>query len=320
MRGLKRLGIIKFVSRHLYDISGTSEQSVSQHVKRLEAKLRLYVSLRTRVKEYRQSHPGIGLRKLYDQLNPEGIGRDKFIDVMQTMGMQLAYKRNPQKTTIPGFLRFANKIKGILIWKENQVWQTDITYYPIRLETYYIIFIIDIYTKYIKSYKVSKSMHAYHNVECLRQAIKESGKIDGLIHHSDCGAQFTSIDYLNLLTDNAITISMGVKGQDNAYAERINGIIKNEYLKYRKIETYKQLKRWTKQAVQHYNTIRIHRNLPKGMSSKKFKEKLLSLTDQERPKVIVYADGNSAARKDPVFLSSLTKKDLQDHICPIKWN
>ena len=128
MRGLKCLGIIKFVSRHLYDVSGTSEQSVSQHVKRLEAKLRLYVSLRRRVKEYRQSHPGIGLRKLYDQLNPEGIGRDKFIDVMQTMGMQLAYKRNPQKTTIPGFLRFPNKIKGILIWKENQVWQTGKTY------------------------------------------------------------------------------------------------------------------------------------------------------------------------------------------------
>ena len=89
------------------------------------------------MKEYRQSHPGIGLRKLYDQLNPEGIGRDKFIDVMQTMGMQLAYKRNAQKTTIPGFLRFPNKIKGMLIWKENQVWQTDKTYFPIRLETYY---------------------------------------------------------------------------------------------------------------------------------------------------------------------------------------
>ena len=80
------------------------------------------------MKEYRQSHPGIGLRKLYDQLNPEGIGRDKFIDVMQTMVMQLAYKRNAQKTPIPGFLRFPNKIKGILIWKENQVWQTGKTY------------------------------------------------------------------------------------------------------------------------------------------------------------------------------------------------
>lgn len=320
MRGLKDLGVISFISRQLYAIAGTSEQAVSQYVKRLEIKLELYVKLRTMVKEYRRLHPGVGLRKLYDQLKPKGIGRDRFIDVMQAMGMQLDRKQNPRKTTIPGFLRFPNKIKGLLIWKEDQVWQTDITYFPIRLETYYIIFIIDIYTKYIKSYEVSKSMHAYHNLVCLNRAIKKTKDVHGLIHHSDCGAQFTSINYLNLLMDNKIHISMGVKGQDNAYAERINGIIKNEYLKFRKIETFKQLKRWTKQAVHHYNTMRIHRNLPKGMSPVKFKEKLVSLNDQERPKVIVYADGNSAARKDQVFLSSLTKKDLQDHICPIKWN
>jgi len=111
---------------------------------------------------------------------------------------------------------------------------------------------------------------------------------------------------------------MAGKGQDNAYAERINGTIKNEYLVYREIKNYSQLSRWTKQAVLHYNTVRQHSYLPKGMTPESFTEKLVSLDYQERPKVIVYTDGNSAIREDQVFLNSITKKDRQAHICPIK--
>ena len=298
--------MLSFVSRVLYDVVGVSEQSVSQQMRRRLEKLNQYITLRLLVLEYRRSHPGSGLRRIYEQLSPPGIGRDRFIDQMGLLGLELEGKRNLKKTTIPGFLRFPNLISGMLVWRENQVWQTDITYYCVKLETYYLIFIIDVYTKYIKSYKVSESLHAYHNLVCLKKAIKENrGKIKGLIHHSDRGAQFTSIEYLNLLMDNDIKVSMAGKGQDNAYAERINGTIKNEYLRYRKIENFVQLKRWTKQAVLHYNTIRYHKHLPKGMSPSDFEEKLVSLTYQERPKVIVYADGNKAIREDHVFLLSL---------------
>jgi transposase InsO family protein len=298
-----------------------SEQAISQYAKRQSLKMSYYLELRCLVLEYRKSHPGSGLRRIYDQLSPSGVGRDRFIQTMQDMGMDLRRKKNSRRTTIPGFLRFPNLIQGMLVWRENQVWQTDITYYTIRLDTYYLIFIIDVYTKYIKSYKVSKSLHAYHNLNCLSQAIKANkANVKGLIHHSDRGVQFTSIEYLELLMNNDIHISMGEKGQDNAYAERINGTIKNEYLNYRKIESFDQLKRWTKQAVFHYNTVRHHKHLPKGMSPTDFTEKLLTLSYQERPKVIIYADGNNAIREDYVFLNSITKKDRQAHICPIKVN
>lgn len=266
-------------------------------------------------------HPGSGLRKVYTQLKPSGIGRDRFIAAMQSMGMQLVAKVNQKRTTIPGHLQFPNLIKGLLVYRENHVWQSDITYYSINLETYYLIFIIDIYTKLIVGYKASSSMHAYHNLVCLKKAIKENVRnIKGLIHHSDRGVQFTSIEYIEKLVTNDIRISMASKGQDNAYAERINRTIKEEYLRYRKITTFAQLKRWTKQAVQHYNEIRLHKNLPQGMTPKDFKEKLVYLSYQERPKVIVYADGNKAIREDKVFLNSLAKKDRQDHICPIVIN
>lgn len=316
---MKALGIIDIVFRLLYDVAGTSEQAVSQHRKSTQKKYRYYLELRSLVEQYRKSHPGSGLRRIYDQLGPLGIGRDRFITSMKAMGMQLFVKPNRKRTTIPGFLRFPNLIKGLLVWRENHVWQTDITYFTVRLETYYLIFIIDIYTKFIKSFKVSRSLHAYNNLACLKQAIKNNrGRLKMLIHHSDRGSQFTSIEYLNALMDNGIKISMAGKGQDNAYAERINGTIKNEYLEYREIKNYSQLLRWTKQAVLHYNTVRQHSYLPKGMTPESFTEKLVSLDYQERPKVIVYTDGNSAVREDNVFLNSITKKDRQAHICPIK--
>ncbi len=199
------------------------------------------------------------------------------------------------------------------------MWQTDITYFFIGLDTYYLIFIIDVYTKVIKAHKASASLHAYHNLVCLKQAIKATKNIKELIHHSDRGCQFTSLEYLNTLHSHKISISMSEKGQDNAYAERVNGIIKNEYLRLREIKSYRSLIRWTNQAVKHYNTIRIHRNLPNKQSPIDFSEKLVLLSYQERPKVIIYADGNKAIREDKVFLNSFSKKDLQAHNCPIKF-
>lgn len=319
MLDMKELGILEFKKKLLYEVVGVSAQAVYKYVKRSAMQLKYYLELRILVIEYQRTHPGAGLRRVYDQLSPSGIGRDKFIAQMQQMGLGYERIKNPKKTTIPGFLRFPNLIKGMLVWRSNQIWQTDITYFEIGLKTYYIIFLIDVYSKYIKAYKVSETMHAYHNLVCLKQAIKANkDDIQGLIHHSDRGAQFTSIEYINELLENDIRISMASKGQDNAYAERINGTIKNEYLVYRDIKSFKQLKRWTKQAVVHYNTVRYHGNLPKSMTPSDFENKLLSLSYQERPKVIVYADGNKAIREDFVFLNSLTKKDRQDHVCPMK--
>lgn len=108
-----------------------------------------------------------------------------------------------------------------------------------------------------------------------------------MIHHSDRGSQYGSKAYVKILNDSGIKISMGLKAQDNAYAERINGTIKNEYLKLWNINDYKDLKIKTRKAVKHYNTKRGHSNLPNDFSPNQFEKLLLNLSIQERPTVII---------------------------------
>lgn len=174
-----------------------------------------------------------------------------------------------------------------------QLWQTDITYILVDGRYYYLTFIIDVYTKEVKGYAVSNHMRAEANIEALKMAFRHSpSKLERLVHHSDRGSQYVDKDYQKLLIQKGIYISMGLQAQDNAYAERINGTIKNEYLKYRAINDFKGLIKHARQAVKHYNEKRPHNHLPKRATPTQFTKDLLDLNDQDRPTVIVYAEGN----------------------------
>jgi transposase InsO family protein len=203
------------------------------------------------------------------------------------------------------------------VWDKNRVWQTDITYYEVKGKFFYLTFIIDIYTKVITGYQVSDHRRAEANLKALKKALKQAGQVTGLIHHSDRGSQFVNKKYRDLLTQYQIHISMGLIAQENAYAERINGIIKNEYLQFKEINSYTNLKKEVKQAVNHYNEKRIHRHLPGKQSPQQFEKQLLHLNTQSRPKVIVYTEGNSKIR------AALSRPDFnpetepQVHVCPM---
>jgi hypothetical protein len=286
----------------------------------MEIKAESYQRIRISVKNYKEKHPGCGLYKLYDQLNPQGLGRDKFVDLLQLWGYGIKKHFKPYKTTIPGYLRFPNLIEGLLLTGLNQVWQTDITYYNVGLQHCYIIFIIDVYSQLIVSYKVSETMHATNNLICLKQGIKSRG-IDSkseLIHHSDAGTQFTSLKYMNELERRGIYMSMGQRGQDNAYVERLNGIIKLEYLDYRIIETFRDLRKWTKQAVSHYNNERINNALTGKQSPKMFEKKLKEMNENKRPKIILYSKGNYELKNDRQYLRDLVITNGSRIVCPIK--
>ncbi|QTY26459.1 integrase core domain-containing protein [Flavobacterium sp. CS20] len=110
---------------------------------------------------------------------------------------------------------------------------------------------------------------------------------------------------------------MGLKAQDNAYAERINGTIKNEYLKLWNINDYKDLKIKTRKAVKHYNTKRGHSNLPNDFSPNQFEKLLLNLSTQERPTVIIYADGNYKVKVASSHHDFITQERPLAHNCPI---
>lgn len=269
--------------------------------------------------DLRREHPGCGVEKMYYTLNPDWLGRDKFIELFMSLGYRVAKQKNYTRTTFPVSSRYKNLIQGMMIRDKNMVWQTDITYYPIGDRFYYIVFILDVYTKRILGYQASDHLRAEANINALKMALKNKiGHVNQLIHHSDRGSQYVYNEYTELLNGKGIFISMGDKAQDNAYAERINGIIKNEYLKHWEIKDLPDLQRKLVKAVNHYNTKRIHNELPGKRTPKVFEDYLIHLDSQNRPTVIIYADGNykiKAASSRPDFKP---KAEPRAHICPIE--
>lgn len=238
--------------------------------------------------ELRSEHPGCGVEKMYDTLQPDFMGRDRFIEYFMELGYRVKKNKNYIRTTVPTHLKYPNIIEGTYVNRPNHVWQSDITYFHLNGRFYYIVFIIDVYTRIIKGYQVSDNMRAEANIKALKMAFKEKGEnLEGLVHHSDRGGQYVDKQYLKLLQDHGIEVSMGLKAQDNAYAERINGTIKNEYLKRWNINDFKSLRTRLKKAVNHYNEKRIHRNLPGKQTPTSFERNLLSLSKSERPLVYI---------------------------------
>lgn len=304
----------------VYQISGVSKQAVHQYNQRTNKGQLQFNELIVQVDEIRNVHPGCGLEKLYDMLQPSWLGRDKFISIFMDLGYRVRKNKNYKRTTFPSVTRYPNLIEGLLVWDKNRVWQTDITYYEVNGQFFYLTFIIDIYTKVIIGYQVSDHMRAEANLQALKMALKQSGEVAGLIHHSDRGSQFTDKEYRDLLTHHQIHISMGLIAQENAYAERINGTIKNEYLRFKSINSYLDLKKEVKKAVQHYNEKRIHRHLPGKQSPRQFENQLLHLCTQNRPKVIVYTEGNSKIRSASSRPDFYPETEPQVHVCPMVTN
>lgn len=305
----------------LYQQAGTSKQAFSQQQKRLEEFEQRLSNLIIEADILRSEHPGCGVEKMYFVLKPDWLGRDRFVDVFMDLGYRIRKIRNHVRTTIPVSSKYLNLIEGMIVMDKNQIWQTDITYYRIKEQYYYLVFILDVYTKQIIGFSVSDHLRAEANIKALNMAINNcESQTNNIIHHSDRGSQYIANSYLGILNAHGFHISMGNRAQDNAYAERVNGTIKNEYLKKWDPCNFTSLKRLTKKAVNNYNCKRPHDSLPKRMSPNDFSKNLVYLSDQNRPKVIIYAEGNyeiKAASSRPDFRPKIEPRAL---ICPIKLN
>lgn len=298
----------------LYRTIGISKQAVHRKIHRqtiFEKKLEVLLS---EVESLRAVHPGCGVEKMYHTLQPRFIGRDKFIELFMRLGFRLKKRRNYRKTTIASKLYYPNIIKGLSIDSPNTIWQSDITYIEVGKRFYYAVFIIDVYTKEIVGYKVSDHMRATANVQALTEAIKQYGAPK--IHHSDRGSQYIYKDYIALLKKHNAKISMGLIAQDNAFAERINRTIKEEYLSHWQIGSLAQLQRMVKKAVIHYNTKRIHNNIARK-TPEYFRKYVVSLPKQERPMVDIYTDEKN--KIEGVSNTPNFKQELpQAYNCPKK--
>lgn len=268
----------------LYKVIGVSKQAVYQYQKRQVIFNNQLSQLVLEADDLRLDHPGCGVEKMYTILKPSFIGRDRFIETMMGLGYRIKKVKNYKRTTIAGKKFYPNLIKGLQVSKPNMVWQSDITYFPLNGQHYYGVFIIDVYTKKIVGYKVSDNMRGQANVATLKMSLKENKAPE--IHHSDRGSQYTYDKYVAILKANNTKISMSYSGLDNAYAERINRTIKEEYLSYWKINTFNQLKRSVQKAVENYNTVRTHKHLPK-MSPNVFEEYWSKLSTENRPIITI---------------------------------
>lgn len=247
----------------VYHVADICRQSFHNWLDNQLHKKEMYGQLLPLIREIRVEHPGMSSRVMYHLLNPDKIGRDKFIEWSNNQGFRLERKRNPIRTTNSlGVTRFKNKVKGLIINRANQVWVSDITYYRIGERFYYITFIMDNYSKKIVGFHCSRSLKTQHTtIPALLMALKKYDNKKSLILHSDGGGQYYSKAFIEITKQANIINSMTEENAENNHAERINGTIKNQYLSYYMPTNFKELTTQVKRAVNNYNKERPHQSL-----------------------------------------------------------
>ena len=273
----------------LYEGIGISKQAVHQYARRQALFDHRLLALICEADDIRRDHPGCGVEKMYYTLKPDFIGRDRFVEIFMQLGYRLKRKKNYRRTTIAGKIYYSNKIKGLEINAPSVVWQSDITYYRVGDQFYYAVFIVDVYTKKIVGHQVSDHMRATANLKALKMALKENRAPK--FHHSDRGSQYIYKTYTDLLKSCSTSISMALSAQDNAYAERINRTIKEEYLDHWKPESFNQLRSQVKKAVSNYNNKRSHDHLEKR-NPEDFINYWSSLKPEKRPVITIFDNEN----------------------------
>ena len=174
-------------------------------------------------------------------------------------------KKYSSRTTnsLHRFYKYHNIIKDFKVSRPNQIWVSDITYIRTIKGFCYLALITDAYSRKIVGYDLSNSLELSGCVRALNKALYKAKNIDGLIHHSDRGIQYCSNVYTQILKRHKISISMTEDNHcyENAIAERINGILKDEFYLDQTFTDVDHAKRATKNAINLYNQVRLHLSL-----------------------------------------------------------
>lgn len=245
--------------------------------------------------QVRELHPGMGLRTMYDILKPEGIGRDAFTNIGFNYGFRLIAYKNPVRTTFSSpYSRYKNLLVDKKLDNINQLWTSDITYFNVGETVFYIVLIMDVYSRKILGYTVADNMRAENNCTALKMAFKARNQTQfkELIHHSDRGGQYISSNYTEMLNDAQIKISMCNEVHENAHIERVNGTVKNQYLRYRRITNFTELKIQLKKTIDAYNISKPHGALDKK-SPDSFEQYIKELNIKNRPKLPIWTCNES---------------------------
>ena len=257
------------------------------------------------------------------------VGRDRFADIIDRYNLKVRLKVRKPRTTdsTHGLPTFPNIVKDFIPTGPNQLWVSDITYITIWVDEYHYIFcylslILDAYTEEIVGWSVGRTLETKYPVAALNMALKRiEGKNDiSLIHHSDRGCQYASSEYVQLLKEHNIRISMTETGdpKENAKAERINNTMKNELLKGKRFTNIQQVIDAVDKAVDFYNNERPHMSIGMMTPSKAavyegvlekvwtsyrenaIKEKRAALENPEKPLPLSIGQGSPSGLLPPV--------------------
>lgn len=219
------------------------------------------------VKQERKSLRRLGTRKLYEKLYEPlrdlGVGRDRLFAILKANHMHIVAKRQYQVTTnsFHRFRKHSNLVEGLEINRPEQVFVSDITYVGSSEHPMYLALVTDAYSKRIMGYNVSNSLNASGAVAALEMGLKNRRyKKEELIHHSDRGIQYCGNDYQQLLEKHSIKCSMTEKYDpyQNAVAERVNGILKQEFLEGILVADLELMKKIVEESIELYNQKRPH--------------------------------------------------------------
>lgn len=254
----------------LFGKSRQAHYKQTQHEEKLVMKNAIIIK---RVKEIRSDMPRIGTRKLYyllaGTIQDHGIeiGRDSLFNLLSLYGMLVNKRKKHKRITTDSnhpFWKYPNLIRDVIVNRPNMLWVSDITYITLSGGYCYLSLVTDAYSRKIVGWKLHPTLEKAGPLDALNMAL--ATRIDDLdynnqlIHHSDRGMQYCCHDYIYLLTENNITISMTEMGDpyENAIAERINGILKTEFGLGNSFRSHDAANKIVTKSIMIYNEKRPH--------------------------------------------------------------
>ncbi len=216
--------------------------------------------------------PRTGCRKMHGEVNRqlilrkiEPIGRDRFFEILRERDLLIKRKRRTVFTTdsYHRFRTYKNRLKNAIITKPNQAWVADITYLRIKNDFCYLFLLTDDYSRKIVGYNVSKDLSVMGAQKALKMASKQANGAEAIIHHSDRGIQYCCDAYVKQMKKHKMQISMTEVNHcyENAKAERVNGILKQEFYLNEVLPNYKSACKMVTEVIKIYNNNRWHQAL-----------------------------------------------------------
>jgi transposase InsO family protein len=276
--------------KDMYSVAGISKQALWKHNQREDLVFSRSSEVVSLIKQARRKHRRMGCRTIfYKTKGKASVGRDIFEQIGFANGFRLKRKRNARKTTWGQRIEiYPNLIEGTILNNINQAWQSDIFYIDIEGITYYGVTILDVYSRRLLALHLSRSLAAPQLIVALKKALRDRAGHDltKCILHSDRGSQYISESYKDLVRSKGMRLSMAKLPQENAYVERVQGTLKNDYLYANELKI-NNIKQQIIKYVNLYNNERPHSAL--GMRTpQEFELFITGLPEDKRPKMSIF--------------------------------